>query len=73
VSSRSYPATDGEIRLTVADPAASVEALRRLDARGLPVIAIELQQPSLDDVFLALTGRPANDDPTHQRLAEDAA
>jgi ABC-type multidrug transport system ATPase subunit len=66
-------ATDGEIRLTVADPAASVEALRRLDARGLPVTAIELQQPSLDDVFLALTGRPANDDPTHQRLAEDAA
>jgi daunorubicin resistance ABC transporter ATP-binding subunit len=66
-------ATDGEIRLTVADPAASAEALRRLDARGLPVTAIELQQPSLDDVFLALTGRPADDEPTHERLAQDAA
>jgi ABC-type multidrug transport system ATPase subunit len=66
-------ATDGEIRLTVADPAASAEALRRLDARGLPVTAIELQQPSLDDVFLALTGRPAEDEPTHERLAQDAA
>jgi daunorubicin resistance ABC transporter ATP-binding subunit len=66
-------ATDGEIRLTVADPAASAEALRRLDARGLPVTAIELHQPSLDDVFLALTGRPAEDEPSHERLAQDAA
>ena len=66
-------ATDGEVRLIVADPAASAEALRRLDARGLPVTAIELQQPSLDDVFLALTGRPADDEPTRERLARDAA
>jgi daunorubicin resistance ABC transporter ATP-binding subunit len=66
-------AADGEIRLTVADPTASADALRRLDARGLPVAAIELQQPSLDDVFLALTGRPADDEPTHDRLAPDAA
>jgi daunorubicin resistance ABC transporter ATP-binding subunit len=66
-------AAAGEIRLTVADPAASAEALRRLDARGLPVTAIELQQPSLDDVFLALTGRPADDEPAHERLAQDAA
>jgi daunorubicin resistance ABC transporter ATP-binding subunit len=66
-------ATDGEIRLTVADPAASAEALRRLDARGLPVTAIELQQPSLDDVFLALTGRPADAEPTPERRAQEAA
>jgi daunorubicin resistance ABC transporter ATP-binding subunit len=66
-------ATDGEIRLIVADPAASAEALRRMDARGYPVTAIELQQPSLDDVFLALTGRPADDEPTHERIAQDAA
>jgi daunorubicin resistance ABC transporter ATP-binding subunit len=55
-------AADGEIRLAVPDPATSAEALRRLDARHLEVAAIELQQPSLDDVFLALTGRPAGDD-----------
>jgi daunorubicin resistance ABC transporter ATP-binding subunit len=66
-------ATDGEIRLTVADPAASAEALRRLDARGLPVTAIELQQPSLDDVFLALTGRPADAEPTPERREQEAA
>jgi ABC-2 type transport system ATP-binding protein len=35
-------------------------ALRRLDSRGLTVTAAEVRKPSLDDVFLALTGqRPA--------------
>jgi daunorubicin resistance ABC transporter ATP-binding subunit len=51
----------GEIRLAVSDASASAEALRRLDARGLPIAAVELQQPSLDDVFLTLTGRRAED------------
>jgi ABC-2 type transport system ATP-binding protein len=53
--------TDGELRLAVADPSAAVEALRRLDARRLVIAAIQLQEPSLDDVFLALTGRPTED------------
>ena len=35
----------GEIRLVVADPAASAEAVRRLDAGRLPIATIELQQP----------------------------
>jgi daunorubicin resistance ABC transporter ATP-binding subunit len=64
---------DGEIRVAVADPAATAEAIRRLDARGLPITAVELQRPSLDDVFLALTGRPAGDEPTDQSLAQEAA
>jgi daunorubicin resistance ABC transporter ATP-binding subunit len=64
---------EGEIRLAVADPSASAEAVRRLDARRLPITAIELQQPSLDDVFLALTGRPAAEDPTHETDAQEAA
>ncbi len=50
-----------EIRLSVSDPSASSEAIRRLDARGLAVVSVELQQPSLDDVFLTLTGRPAEE------------
>jgi daunorubicin resistance ABC transporter ATP-binding subunit len=58
----------GEIRLAVADPSAAAETVRRLDARGLPIAAIELQQPSLDDVFLTLTGRRAED----LRLADDS-
>jgi daunorubicin resistance ABC transporter ATP-binding subunit len=54
-------AATGEIRFPVADASASAEAVRRLDARGLPIAAVELQQPSLDDVFLNLTGRRAED------------
>ena len=62
LSSAEVPQVDevtGEVRLPVASPAASAEAVRRLDAAGLPLAAVELQQPSLDDVFLTLTGRPA--------------
>ena len=62
-------ATDGELRLAVADPAASAEAVRLLDARRIPIASIELQQPSLDDVFLTLTGRP----PTRSREPEQEA
>ena len=54
-------AAAGEIRFAVADPALSAEAVRRLDARGLAIAAVELQQPSLDDVFLTLTGRRAEE------------
>jgi len=57
------------IRLAVADPDASAEAVRRLDARRLPIASVELQQPSLDDVFLALTGRPAEDHPIEKEAA----
>jgi len=34
-----------------------VEAVRRLDDAGIEVVDITLRRPSLDDVFLALTGR----------------
>jgi len=38
-------------------PAKTAEALRRLDAAGVIVAGIVLREPSLDDVFLSLTGR----------------
>jgi daunorubicin resistance ABC transporter ATP-binding subunit len=66
-------AAAGEIRLAVADPGASAEAVRRLDARALPIAAVELEQPSLDDVFLTLTGRRAESEPADQRPEQEAA
>jgi daunorubicin resistance ABC transporter ATP-binding subunit len=66
-------ATDGEIRLAVSDPAASAEAVRLLDSLQFPISAIELQQPSLDDVFLTLTGRPADRVVEGQSFAQEAA
>jgi ABC-2 type transport system ATP-binding protein len=36
-----------------------VEAVRRLDAAGVGVADIALRRPTLDDVFLSLTGQPA--------------
>ncbi|ASF10166.1 MULTISPECIES: ATP-binding cassette domain-containing protein [Nocardia] len=44
----SIPARDGAATLT--------EALRRLDSAGIPLADIALRRPSLDDVFLSITG-----------------
>jgi daunorubicin resistance ABC transporter ATP-binding subunit len=49
----------GELRMPVLVPDASAQAVRRLDARGLAIASIQLQDPSLDDVFLTLTGHRA--------------
>ncbi len=66
-------AADGEIRLAVEDPGASAEAVRRLDARQLEVASVELHQPTLDDVFLNLTGHPAEEAPTEPKPEQEAA
>ena len=48
-----------EVRLAVARADASVEAFRRLDQLTLPIAGIEVSRPTLDDVFLTLTGHAA--------------
>ncbi|HEY1466378.1 MAG TPA: hypothetical protein VGF11_04930, partial [Acidimicrobiales bacterium] len=40
-------------------PQAAMAALRSLDQQGIVPTAFTLREPSLDDVFLALTGRRA--------------
>jgi len=45
------------IELTVTDgPKAGAEVLRALDAAQVPIAGLALREPSLDDVFLSLTG-----------------
>lgn len=49
-----------EIRVPVRGIGALTEAVRRFDEIGLEVLDIALHRPSLDDVFLALTGHTAD-------------
>jgi oleandomycin transport system ATP-binding protein len=53
------PAVDAEVRLVTvpaADPGLLAEVVCRLDAAGVAVADLALRRPSLDDVFLRLTG-----------------
>ncbi len=55
---------EGGRRLTVPISDGSgvlVGALRRLDAEGIEVLDVGIRRPTLDDVFLALTGRAAEE------------
>ncbi|MCZ7528471.1 MAG: ATP-binding cassette domain-containing protein [Acidimicrobiia bacterium] len=59
-----------EVRTSVADGAgAMLEVLRALDRAGLEPATMALREPTLDDVFLALTGRAAVDEPAGGRAA----
>jgi ABC-2 type transport system ATP-binding protein len=40
-----------------------IEVLRELDANGIVPMTLTVRQPSLDDVFLTLTGRHVEADP----------
>jgi ABC-2 type transport system ATP-binding protein len=50
--------------------AALVQLVRELDARGIEVVGIESRRPSLDDVFLGLTGRSLREEGPAEPLAE---
>ena len=58
------PAVNGTmVELTVDDgPASAMESLRLLDRDGLSPVTFALREPSLDDVFLALTGHRTEDE-----------
>ena len=48
-----------EVTVSNSGPAL-LEAVRRLDGAGLEPVAVTVREPSLDDVFLTLTGRPTD-------------
>jgi ABC-2 type transport system ATP-binding protein len=62
---RELESTGSGLRLVVHDGAVAMpQILRCVDAAGVPLTSIELHRPSLDDVFLARTGRSLRDTET---------
>jgi oleandomycin transport system ATP-binding protein len=67
------PAVDpdtGMVGVSVDDASLVAAAVRRLDDAGVPIADLALRGPSLDDVFLSLTGRRAETDPTDEPPAQ---
>jgi oleandomycin transport system ATP-binding protein len=52
----------GLVMATVSDPAMAAAVVRRLDDEGITAAELTLRLPSLDEVFLTLTGHRAEDD-----------
>lgn len=52
----------GLITAPIADPTLLPELVRRLDERGVTLAELSLRRPSLDEVFLTLTGHGAESD-----------
>jgi oleandomycin transport system ATP-binding protein len=62
---RTEPEVNGElVTASVADPAALPAVVRRLDEAGVVVTELTLRGASLNEVFLSLTGHPAEEDDT---------
>jgi hypothetical protein len=59
---KSAASAAGSFRLANLTPGAAL-AVAELTRAGVRVVAFSLGQPSLDEVFLALTGHPADPDP----------
>jgi oleandomycin transport system ATP-binding protein len=60
-----------QLSVPMPDPARLPVAVRRLDQAGIVIIDLALRRPSLDEVFLALTGRPTEIPPPKRRQAAD--
>jgi ABC-2 type transport system ATP-binding protein len=69
---REASVADGALRLTVDHGEEALPALLRvLDAAGITITAISMARPTLDDVFLTLTGRSLRDDSPRTERDED--
>ena len=69
------PSVEGrEVQLSMpTERGAITEVVRRLDAAGISVDDIAVRRPTLDDVFLTLTGRPAEEAAAEDEAEEVAA
>jgi oleandomycin transport system ATP-binding protein len=58
---------DGQtVAVTVTDRSALAQVVRRLDDEGIVIDDLSLRRPSLDEVFLAVTGHLAEDESGHE-------
>jgi ABC-2 type transport system ATP-binding protein len=60
------PIDERTLHLTVSSAADSLAALRRLETAGVDIADFQLRRPTLDDVFIELTGEPASDAQTNE-------
>jgi ABC-2 type transport system ATP-binding protein len=49
------------------------QAVRRLDDAGVGIDDLSLQRPTLDDVFMSLTGHAAEEEPDTEKPREEVA
>jgi ABC-2 type transport system ATP-binding protein len=65
------PQIDGRsVRLAVEPGGGAImEAVRRLDEAKLTVDDVAIRRPTLDDVFLSLTGHAAEEEPEADKVA----
>jgi ABC-2 type transport system ATP-binding protein len=65
---------DGVVRVPVRRRSGVIaEAVRRLDSAGVGIDDIGVRRPTLDDVFLALTGHTAEESEKQEEQAEEVA
>ncbi len=63
--------TDGQlVTVSIAERSALGQAVRRLDEEGIAVDDLSLRRPSLDEVFLAITGHVAEEEPQAGQASE---
>src|SRR6266508_886432 len=63
--------TDGQlVTVRINDRSALGQAVRRLDDEGIAIEDLSLRRPSLDEVFLAVTGHVAEEEPENDQTKE---
>ncbi|MGH9047089.1 MAG: ATP-binding cassette domain-containing protein [Acidimicrobiales bacterium] len=67
IGNRAPIVENGRVEMNVEHgPRAGTQAMRALDAAGIDVLGLVLREPSLDDVFLGLTGHRAEAEPVEE-------